>query len=142
MGIKTFFCSDVCAMYRGELFRKKGGFVASAIFNEDMYYAGDAVLDGYKIAYCADALVVHSHNLKPVEQFHRNFDLGVSQAMRPDLFSNIKSESEGVKLVLGTIKYLVDNKGIIRVPYFCICCAFKLIGYKMGKKYKSNQKDG
>lgn len=136
LGIKTFFCSDVCAMYRGDIFRARGGFNDNMIFNEDMLYAGNLVLDGYKVAYCADACVIHSHNYTAMQQFHRNFDLGVSQADHPEVFAIAKSEGEGMKLVKGTIKYLVKNGKIYLVPYFCINCAFKLAGYKLGKNYK------
>lgn len=140
LGIKTFFCSNVCALYRGDLFRQRGGFVKSAIFNEDMYYAGDVVMDGYRIAYAADATVIHSHDYGPMQQFHRNFDLGVSQAMYPRIFDNVKSEGEGIKLVKGTIKHLLRNGKFYLIPAFCINCAFKLAGYRLGKKYKKLSK--
>lgn len=39
LGIKTFFCSNVCAAYRRDIFRELGGFEAHTIFNEDMIYA-------------------------------------------------------------------------------------------------------
>ena len=136
LGVKTFFCSDVCAMYRGKLFRERNGFNNHMIFNEDMVYAGKAVLDGYKIAYCADAKVIHSHSYSAMQQFHRNFDLGVSQADYPEIFELAKSEGEGIKLVKGTIKYLIKNGAIHKIPYFCINCAFKLLGYRYGKNYK------
>ena len=83
MGIKTYFCSNVCAMYRGDVFRKLGGFEKHTIFNEDMIYAARAVKAGWRIAYAADAHVYHSHNYTAKEQFHRNFDNGVSQAQHP-----------------------------------------------------------
>ena len=31
---------------------------------------------GHKIAYVADAMVIHSHNYSYGQQFRRNFDLG------------------------------------------------------------------
>lgn len=37
LGIKTFFCSDVCAAYRRDLFEELGGFESPVIFNEDMF---------------------------------------------------------------------------------------------------------
>ena len=46
MGIKTYFCSNVCAMYRKDVFRKLGGFEKHTIFNEDMIYAAKAVKAG------------------------------------------------------------------------------------------------
>ena len=36
LGIKTFFCSNVCAAYKKDIYRKLGGFVEKTIFNEDM----------------------------------------------------------------------------------------------------------
>ena len=66
--------------FRGDLFQ-------NAIFNEDMIFAGKAVMeDDYAIAYVADAKVIHSHNYNCTQQFKRNFDLAVSQADHPEVF--------------------------------------------------------
>ena len=46
LGIKTFFCSDVCAAYKRDIFDRLGGYVDHAIFNEDMIYAAKAVEAG------------------------------------------------------------------------------------------------
>ncbi|MFR5150572.1 MAG: hypothetical protein ACLTER_14385 [Ruminococcus sp.] len=50
-----------------------------------MIYAGTMAKRGYGIAYAADACVIHSHNYSCRQQFHRNFDLGVSQADHPEI---------------------------------------------------------
>ncbi len=107
-GIKTYFCSNVCAAYDRRIYEKLGGFVRRAIFNEDMIYAGNLVKAGYGIAYTADAEVYHSHNYTAIEQFHRNFDLGVSQAEHPEIFDEVPSEGEGLRLVKKTFVYLVN----------------------------------
>ena len=117
LGIKTFFCSNVCAAYNREIYETIGGFVKRAIFNEDMVYAGHAVTAGYSIAYAADAKVRHSHNYTCMQQFHRNFDLGVSQAEHPEVFEVVSSENEGVKLVKSTIKHLEKTKNWLQIPY-------------------------
>lgn len=136
MGIKTFFCSDVCAAYKRKVYEEMGGFVKRAIFNEDMIFAANAVKAGYKIAYAAQAQVYHSHNYTGKQQFQRNFDLGVSQAQHPEIFEGISSESEGVSMVKKTIKYLL-GKGhkleIFRLIYTSGC---KFIGYRLGKVYR------
>ena len=80
LGIKTFFCSDVCAAYRRNYLLSAGGFEDPTIFNEDMIFAGKRILAGDKVAYVAEAKVIHSHNYTGSQQFHRNFDLAVSQA--------------------------------------------------------------
>ena len=83
LGIKTYFCSNVCAMYKREVYDKLGGFIKKTIFNEDMIYAAGVIKAGYKIGYVAKAQVIHSHYYTGKQQFHRNFDLGVSQADHP-----------------------------------------------------------
>ena len=136
MGIKAFFCSDVCAAYRRKYYMAVGGFCVPAIFNEDMIFAHNALRKGLKVAYAADAEVYHSHRYTCMQQLHRNFDLGVSQAEHPEVFSGVKSESEGKRLVKSALKRF--NR--LRRPWlfipFAVQCAFKLLGYKLGKNYK------
>lgn len=136
LGIKTYFCSNVCAAYRREIYEKLGGFVNHTIFNEDMIYAAGAMKAGYRIAYVAEAQVIHSHNYTGKQQFHRNFDLGVSQAQYPEIFANVPAESEGKKLVLSTARYLWDNHRkwqIATLVYQSVC---KYAGYFLGKRYR------
>lgn len=135
IGIKAFFCSNVCAMYKREIFDKLGGFTKKTIFNEDMIFAGNAIKEGYLIAYEAKAEVIHSHNYGNMEQFHRNFDLGVSQKEHPEVFDGIKSESEGIKLVKKTASHLWKNHCKMQVLPMIVQSGFKFIGYKLGKNY-------
>ncbi|MCM1026317.1 MAG: glycosyltransferase [Roseburia sp.] len=135
MGIKAFFCSNVCAAYRRDIYDESGGFVRHTIFNEDMIYAAGVLQAGYEIAYAADARVIHSHNYTNRQQFRRNFDLGVSQAMHPEVFGGIASESEGKKLVGATWEAL-KKKGKRRCfPGFLVQCCCKYAGYLLGKHY-------
>ena len=53
MGIKTFFCSDVCAAYNRDMYLKNGGFEKKAIFNEDMIYAAKVIENEQKVYYNA-----------------------------------------------------------------------------------------
>lgn len=140
LGIKTFFCSDVCAAYRRDIFVKMGGFESPVIFNEDMFFAAKAIMQGYCVEYAAEAKVIHSHNYSIAQQFHRNFDLAVSQTMHPEIFEQVSSESEGMKLVLNTMKYLCS----IGKPYLIWNLfwqsAAKYAGYFLGKRYKKLSK--
>ena len=137
LGIKVFFCSNVCAAYRRDIYDKLGGFTRRTIFNEDMLYAAKAVKAGYKIAYEAKARVIHSHNYTNLQQLRRNFDLGVSQADHPEIFKMATSESEGMRLVKDTWNSLKKKNQLYRFPGFCLQCAFKYTGYLLGKHYKS-----
>lgn len=136
LGIRTFFCSNVCAAYRRDIYEELGGFVRHTIFNEDMIYAAAAVKAGYAVVYEAKACVVHSHKDSNMAQLRRNFDLGVSQAQHPEVFGAAASETEGKKLVKETWKYLKKEKKLYRFPGFCIQCGFKYAGYLLGKHYR------
>lgn len=136
LGIKTFFCSNVCAAYNREIFDSLGGFIRKTIFNEDMIYAGKAIKSGYRIAYAASAKVIHSHNYTCMQQLRRNFDLGVSQADHPEIFKDISSESEGMKLVKLTVKHLKSTGNARLIPYLFVSSGYKFIGYRLGTHYR------
>ena len=136
LGIKTYFCSNVCAAYKRERYLELGGFTKKTIFNEDMIYAAKLIQNGYAVAYAADARVIHSHNYSGVQQFTRNFDLAVSQADHPEVFAGIRSEGEGVKLVKKTAGYLVKQGKIHLVPKLVYLSGCKYLGYLAGKRYK------
>ena len=136
LGIKTFFCSDVCAAYSKKAYEETGGFEKKTIFNEDMILAGHMVEKGYMIAYAADAQVIHSHNYTGLQQFHRNFDLAVSQAEHPEVFAGIASESEGIRLVKSTARYLLREKKGWLIPKLVWHSGCKYLGYRLGRSYR------
>lgn len=137
LGIKTFFASNVCCAYDREKFWFQGGFIRRTIFNEDMIFAGRAVLqDDYAVAYAAEARVIHSHNYNCRQQFKRNFDLAVSQADHPEIFNGIQSESEGIRLVKSTARFLIRQKKPWLVPGLVVKSGFKYLGYRAGKCYR------
>ena len=135
LGIKTYFCSDVCAMYRIDVYKKLGGFVKKTIFNEDMIMAYKEMQAGFSVAYCADAKVIHSHYYTCKQQFVRSFDLGVSQRQYHEIFDKISSEKEGAGYAKKVIMYLMKKGKFIKTIYFMMQCGFRLIGYKLGKNY-------
>ena len=137
LGIKTFFCSNVCAAYNRKIFDTLGGFVKHTIFNEDMIYAARAVEAGYGIAYTAEARVVHSHDYSNRKQFQRNFDLGVSQAQHPEVFAAYPSESEGIRLVRQLIRHLRESGHRSQIPHVMMQSGARYIGYQLGRHYRA-----
>lgn len=136
LGIKTYFCSNVCAMYRKSVYDEMGGFVLHTIFNEDMIMAAHVIHAGYEIAYVAEAKVVHAHKYTYRQQFTRNFDLAVSQSQYKEIFDSVKSESEGMRLVKDTMKYLLREGKWYLIPDLVFQSGFKFLGYRFGKKYE------
>ena len=136
LGIKTYFCSNVCAVYDRETYCRLGGFPTHAIFNEDMIFAARLIQNGYAVAYAAKARVIHSHNYSAIQQFHRNFDLAVSQADHPEVFSGIRSEGEGIRLVKNTAAFLIREGKSWRIVGLIWNSGWKYLGFLLGKRYR------
>lgn len=137
LGVKTFFFSNVSSAFLRKEFIGVGCFPEKTIMNEDMIIASKIIFGGNKTCYASKAEVVHSHSYNYIEQFKRNFDVGVVFTDSGHYFYGVKSESEGIKFVKQAIKYLIDNKKIYLIPHLIIESGFKFIGYKLGKGYKN-----
>ena len=136
LGIKTYFCSNVCAAYSRKVYDELGGFEKSTIFNEDMIYAASVIKAGYSIYYSSEAQVLHHHNYNNIQQLRRNFDLGVSQAKHPEVFDDVPSTTEGKRMVRETTKYLKSKGKSGRILSMYVTSGYKYIGYQLGKHYK------
>ena len=135
-GIKTFFCSNVCAAYDRGYFNAMGGFTEPCIFNEDMIFGGRTIRSGMAIAYAPEAKVYHSHDYNAIEQFHRYFDNGVSQAMHPEVFRGVASSGEGMKLVRATMRFLTERKKGYLIPSLIFTSGMKFLGFRLGRLYR------
>lgn len=136
LGIKAYFCSNVCAMYKRKVFDELGGFENHVIFNEDMLFAREAIVNGYRIRYQADAQVVHSHNYTNREYYKRNFDIGVSHATHPEIFEGLNTKGEGLRLVKATASHLSKSGHILDCIGLYITSAYKYLGYRRGKHFE------
>ena len=135
LGIKTYFCSNVCAAYRHDIYQELGGFVRHTIFNEDMLMAAAMINAGHAVYYAAEAKVYHSHQYTAKQQFKRNFDLGVSHRQYAEVFGTVKSESEGIRLVKNTARHLIRKKKLSELPKLFVHSACKYAGYLLGTHY-------
>ena len=109
MGIKAFFCPNVCAAYQRKAYETLDGFENRAIFNEDMIFARKVLDAGKGIAYVADARVIHSHNY---------------------------SEGEGIRMLRSTSGYLLRKGKIAEIFELFAVSVCKYMGYKLGKNYQ------
>ncbi|MDE7298079.1 MAG: glycosyltransferase family 2 protein [Lachnospiraceae bacterium] len=135
LGIKTWFCSDVCAAYKRAAYNEAGGFAQKAIFNEDMLIASQLIELGYSISYVAEARVTHSHNYTLAQQFQRNFDLGVSHAQNRHVFAGVSAGSEGARLVRSTLQYLVGQRRYLDILDLFLQSGAKYLGFFLGRHY-------
>ena len=135
-GIKSIFCSDVCAMYNRRLYDEVGGFPLRAIFNEDMVFAGKALKADKDIIYEPKAVVIHSHNYTGMQYFKRYFDIGVSHREFAYILKDYHSQDEGIRMVMDTAKYLCRRKQYIMIIPLIYYSGCKFMGFYLGKMYK------
>lgn len=133
-GIKTFFMSDVCAMYKKDIYLQIGGFETDIKTNEDMLYAAKAIHNGYSIGYEASAAVIHSHNFSLKEQYERNYIQGDEIERHREMLTAGSQNSEGIKLVKSVSKEMLSRGKFFTWVYFGFDCVARFLGSKAGKR--------
>ena len=128
--------SNSFAAYRLSVFEELGGFPDNTILAEDMYLAAKMILSGYKVAYCAEATVFHSHNYTLKQEFQRYFDTGVFQRDQAWLQQTFgKAVSEGKKFMLSELRFLSKNAPHL-LPKALLSTFAKWAGFKLGYHYQ------
>lgn len=136
LGVKTFFLSNVCSAFIKDEFWKVNGFPEKTIMNEDMIISSKLIFSNKRVFYASKARVIHSHQYTYMQQFKRNFDVGVVFVDSSEYFNGVKSESEGMRYVKQSAKYLIKKGKAYLIPHLIIDSGFRFIGYKAGKSYK------
>ncbi|MDD5580001.1 MAG: glycosyltransferase [Methylobacter sp.] len=131
-GIKSVFISNSFAAYRRNILMQAGGFPADTIMNEDTYVAGKMLVSGWKIAYCADAQVFHSHDYSFLDEFKRYFDIGVFHTQTAWLQQTFGGASgEGLRFVISEMRYLMKRAPWL-LPSAVLRTGLKWLGFKLG----------
>jgi len=136
LGIKTYFNSDSCAVYRGNYFRRQNGFKKDLNCSEDMEFAARAINDDEKIAYTAKAKVFHSHQYTIKSLYQRYYVIGKffseNRWIEKSINSIKSTEQTGLQQVLKEFKYILQYQpdAIFKSFLFTVV---KYIAYKRGK---------
>jgi rhamnosyltransferase len=133
LGLKTAFLSNSFSAYRRKALISAGGFPHGTILSEDMIAGARLLQDGWKLAYCAEAQVRHSHNYSLAEEFRRYFDIGVLHQREAWLLEWLgQAEGEGARFVRSELRYLLKNAPW-RLPEAGLRTVLKYAGYRLGK---------
>lgn len=132
LGIKAFFFSDVCSAYRRTSYLAVDGFDHPMTTNEDMLIAAKFLHAGYRIAYCAEAVVLHSHVYTWKQEYTRNFQIGNVLSQYKDRFRGVQASKEGVRLVGYVLGKLLMRGALWSSIKFCYLCTAKLAGNRNG----------
>jgi rhamnosyltransferase len=135
-GIRTPFISNSFAGYRLQAMRECGGFPAGLILGEDVDLALRMQQAGWAIAYCAEALVRHSHDYSIGEEMRRYFDYGVVHTQQPQLLGDEEApEGEGMRFVKSEISFMA-RKAPWKLPEVPLRNLAKYLGYRLGRGYR------
>ena len=133
-GLRTVFISNSFAAYRVEALKSVGGFPDNTIFAEDMHATARMVIKGWKVAYCADATVYHSHAYSVLQEFKRYFDIGVFHSRESWIQEKFSGAGgEGLRFVVSELAYLAKCAPWL-IPEAIFRTVAKYVGYKIGQK--------
>lgn len=130
--IRTFFYSDASSAVLTKVYRELNAYDGKRMpTNEDMYFAHKLIHAGYRIKYCADSEVYHSHDFTYKQLYKRYYDTGIFFKQNK-YFLNYKSNESGIDLAKYVLKRAIQDKNFKVVfqviPNFAVRFIAKLIG--------------
>jgi rhamnosyltransferase len=132
-GIKTAFFSNSFAAYRRAALNDIGGFRRNLILGEDTVAAGQMLLADWRIAYCAEAQVRHSHHYSLRAEMARYFDIGVLHSREDWMLQQFgRAEGEGLRFIRSEIAYLARHAPWL-IPEAGLRTLLKYTGYRLGR---------
>lgn len=133
LGLKTFFFSDASSAIKRETFVKLNGYDhKNLVINEDMYIAYKLITNGYKIKYCAESEVVHSHQFTLKQYYNRYKDTG-KFFKENSYLNNYKVNQAGGSMAIYVLKRALQDKNWSILTKYIPNMAARFIGMKMGK---------
>ena len=135
LGIKAAYTSNSFGAYRLSALSASGGFPSHLILGEDTSVAVKMLLAGWKVRYCAEARVRHSHAYTIVQEAQRYFDFGVLHTQLPELMRNFgAAEGEGARFVSSELRYMAVHAPHLLPAVLVRNCA-KYACYRLGRNF-------
>lgn len=134
LGLKTFFFSDASSAIKRETFIKLNGYDnRNLVISEDMYIAYKLITNGYKIKYCADSEVIHSHVFTLRQYYDRYKDTGKFFKDNSYL-NNYKVNQAGGSMAKYVLKRAIQDKNWNVLVKYIPNMAARFIGMQIGKR--------
>ena len=133
MGLKTFFFSDACSAIKESVFKELDGYDHKNLpISEDMYIAYKLIMNDYRIKYCADSVVYHSHDFTLKELYERYKLTGkfFKEYSYIDKYGTNKSGGSLAKYIL---KRAIQDKNFKVLLRFIPDMFVRFVGMKVGK---------
>ena len=133
LGLRAFFFSDAASAIKRDTFVKLNGYDnKKLIISEDMYIAYKLIMNGYKIKYCADSEVIHSHIFTLNQYYNRYKDTG--KFFRQNSYLNkYKVNKAGGSMAKYVLQRAIQDKNWKVLINFLPNMMVRFIGMKVGK---------
>lgn len=133
LGLKTFFFSDASSAISNQVFKKLNGYDQKKLpISEDMYIAYKLIMNGYKIKYCSDSEVIHSHTFT-LKQIYERYKLTGKFFKENNYLNNYKVNQAGGSLAKYILNRAIQDKNWKALVNFLPNMSARFIGMKVGK---------
>jgi rhamnosyltransferase len=133
LGIRAAFFSNSFAAYRATAFKQVGGFPRNTIVSEEISVVVQMLMAGWRIAYQAEAMVIHSHSFNLRQEFARYFDIGVHHHRELQIMDHFgRAEGEGLAFAKSELKFLWSVSRAY-IPLALLRNLNKWVGYQFGR---------
>ena len=135
MGLNTFFFSDASSAIRKDVFEKLNYYDGKRFSsNEDQYIAYKLIMNGYKIRYCAESEVFHSHVFSFKSLYKRYRDTGSFYKAEPYM-NEFGTNSAGAGMAVYILKRILEDRNWKALLEYVPNMAARFLGMKMGKLF-------
>lgn len=110
MKLNTFFFSDASSAINRKIFEELNYYDGKKIAsNEDQYIAYKLIMSGYRIKYCAESEIVHSHDFNFNSLYKRYRDTGAFYKAEPYM-NDFGVNGAGLDMALYILKRIIQDK--------------------------------
>jgi len=134
LGLRTFFFSDASGAISTKVFKELNGYDNKKLpISEDMYITYKIIMNGYKVKYCADSVVYHSHNFTLKEIYDR-YKLTGRFFKENSYLDQYGTTNSGAGLAKYILKRIFEEKRFSLLLRYPFDMAARLFGMKAGKR--------
>lgn len=134
LGLNTFFYSDASSAIKRDIFVKLNGYDNKNLpINEDMYIAYKLIMNNYRIKYCADSVIYHSHDFTLKEIYDR-YKLTGKFFKQNKYLDQFGTNNSGKKMAKYILKRIFEDKKYFLLFRYPFDMAARFIGMKVGKR--------
>lgn len=132
LGLNTFFFSDASSAIKRSIFEQLNYYDGKKLpSNEDQYIAYKLITNGYRIKYCAESEVIHSHDFSFKTLYKRYKDTGAFYKMETYM-NDYGTNSSGIDLAIYILKRIVQDRNIKAAIEYLPNMIARYLGMKKG----------